>query len=107
MLPTMERKRATIALRKSERLGADAMLRVEKGMFNCGVQDCYILVRFDSNKAISFAVDRPSDHSYSMLFIKNRSRFIANLKKSKVTTIEAEFFQQGKKVFSFNPEGLS
>jgi hypothetical protein len=99
-------QRGMLQLRIHPKYGKDVMLSVERGQFLCGIYDCQIAVRFDNGKAQNFTAVPPSDHSTTMLFIKGYDRFLASARKAKKVYIEAEFYQQGTRVFEFEISGL-
>lgn len=53
-----------------------------------------------------FSAAEPADHSTTVLFLRNYDRFVTNLRKANSVSIEAQFFQQGTRVFHFNVSGL-
>lgn len=48
----------------------------------------------------------PDDHSFKLLFIRNASSFIAQARKSDKVYIEADFYQEGRRVFEFDISDL-
>jgi hypothetical protein len=99
-------QRATLTLRIHPRYGKDVTLSLEKGHFICGVFDCQVAVRFDDGKAQNFNAVGPADHSTTMLFLRGYDRFLASARKAKKVYIEAQFYQQGTRVFEFDISGL-
>lgn len=85
----------------------DVVLTISKGQFVCSTGDgCTIKVRFDSDPAISFQADGPSDGSSDVLFLKPVGKFIKNIKKAKKVIVQAEFYEEGLKEMEFSPDGL-
>jgi len=81
----------------------DAMIRISKGQFNTCFQGCKLLVKFShKKKPESYSMTTTSDHSGDVRFFRYPKALIKNLKLSKKTIIEAEFFQNGKIQFEFN-----
>jgi hypothetical protein len=99
-------QRGTLTLRVHPKYGRDVILSIDKGQFLCGIEDCTVAVRFDDAKPLSFTAVRPADHSTTSLFIRNHDRFVAAAKKAKRAYIEAQFFQQGNRVFEFDVSDL-
>jgi hypothetical protein len=99
-------QRGTLHLRIHPKYGKDVMISIEKGQFLCGIYDCQVAVRFDNGKAQNFSAVAPADHSTTMLFIRGYDRFLAGARKAKKVYIEAQFFQQGMRVFEFAISGL-
>jgi hypothetical protein len=99
-------QRGTLHLRIHPKYGKDVMLSVEKGQFLCGIYDCQVAVRFDNGKPQNFTAVGPADHSTTMLFLRGYDRFLAGARKAKKVYIEAQFYQQGMRVFEFDISGL-
>lgn len=104
--PYQGAQRARLHLRAHPRHGKDAMLRIERGQFSCGYNDCTVRARFGDGKPIEFAMSEPDDNSSETLFFQDYDRFVANLRKAPVVRIEAGFYQQGNHVFEFQTDGL-
>ncbi len=104
--PYRGRQRATLQLRIHPKYGKDVTLAVEKGQFLCGFRNCQVSVRFDNGKVQNFSAVEPADHSTTMLFIRGYDKFLAGARKAKKVYIEAQFYQQGMRVFEFDISGL-
>lgn len=65
----------------------------------------YVRVRFDNDTPILFLTE-PSDDSSNLLFLKmsNTKKFIELAKKAKTIKIEAPFFGEDWRAFTFNSE---
>jgi hypothetical protein len=100
-------QRATLELRLHPRNGRSAFIQVERGQFLCGFENCQISARFDEGKAESFRAAEPADSRTTVLFILDFGRFVSHLKNAKKVAIEAQFFQQGTRIFIFNVNGLT
>jgi hypothetical protein len=99
-------QRGTLLLRIHPKHGKDVILGIEKGQFLCGIYNCQVGVRFDNGKVQNFTAVRPADHSTTTLFLRGYDRFLAGARKAKKVYIEAQFFQQGTRVFEFDISGL-
>lgn len=97
---------AELCLRDSPEYGKDVMLSVTKGHFLCRYNGCTVNVKFSDKKILKYTAAEPSDYSTNILFIRNFKSFVKNLKTSKETIIEAEFYQQGSRQMIFNTENL-
>ena len=97
----------TLALRVHPRWGKDVFLYLERGQFLCGTEECTVLVRFDDGPPQRFNASEASDNSTEILFIRDYPRFVGRIKKAKHVAIEAQFFQEGSKVFQFDVAGLN
>lgn len=104
--PYQGEQRAMLMLRLHPRWGRDAYLSIERGQFLCRTDDCTLRVRFDDGPAQAFSATEPADNSSNLLFFSNYSRFVGALKKSKTVAIEAQFYQEGARVFTFDTAGL-
>lgn len=98
---------AILILRSHPKYGKDVMLSIDKGQFLCGIDECNISVKFGDSKAEVFSAGEPSDNRTTTLFIRGFDRFLSKAKKSKTIKIEAQFYQEGNRVFEFNSEGLN
>jgi hypothetical protein len=97
---------ARLSLRVHPRYGKDVFLAVERGQFLCGLEDCTVEVSFDGAKPQTYRVVEPSDHCTTMLFIQDYDSFVAKARKAKIVKIEAQFYEEGNRVFEFHVEGL-
>lgn len=85
----------------------EAMVTITKGMFTCESYDnCYISAKFDNSPIEKYTVLKTQDHSNNVFFIKNESKFIKQIIKSKKLIIEATFYKEGNQQFKFNLEGF-
>lgn len=98
---------ATLQVRGMKGRSLDVLLLIERGQFNCRIDRCEVLVRFDDGKPVKYSAAPPSDHSSDAVFINSEPRFLAALKKSTRVRIEAELFRQGSRVFEFKTAGLN
>jgi hypothetical protein len=104
--PYRGEQRGTLTLRSHPKYGKDVILSIEKGQFICRIDECAVAVRFDDGKPQNFSAIGPADHSTTSLFIRGHDRFVTAAKKAKRVFIEAQFFQQGTRVFEFEIVGL-
>ena len=105
--PYQNPQRATLQLRKHPEYGNDVILSIEKGQFICGVSSCSVQVKFGEGKATKYSASEPADNSSTVLFISDFASFVANTKKSKKVYIEAQFYQEGNRVFEFETSNLN
>ena len=99
-------QRAWLQLRSHPRYGKHVILSIERGQFLCGIDPCNVTVRFDQGTPQTYTALEPADHSTTVLFIRNYDRFLANLRKSRQVYLEAQFYQEGPRVFEFDVAGL-
>lgn len=99
-------QRATLTIRKHPRWGTSVYVAIEKGQFVCGYDDCDVRVRFAKGGAQRMSASEPDDHSSNLLFISNASSFIAQARKSDKVFVEANFYQEGSRVFEFDISDL-
>lgn len=89
-----------ITIRQAKRSGTDVILGISKGQFN----GQYVSVKFDDNAAKKYKAYSADDGSLDVLFIDNAKDFIAKAKTAKTIKIEAEFYQEGNRVFIFTAD---
>lgn len=99
-------QRATLQLRNHPKYGRDVILSIERGQFLCSYDECNVQVRFGTGKPVTFSVSEPADHSTTVLFINDYARFVLKAKKANKVSVEAQFFQEGTRVFEFDIAGL-
>ncbi|SCZ47304.1 MULTISPECIES: hypothetical protein [unclassified Pseudomonas] len=99
-------QRATLTIRKHPRWGTSAYVAIEKGQFVCGYDDCDVRVRFSNGNAQRMSASEPDDHSSNLLFISNAASFIARARRSDKVFVEADFYQEGSRVFEFDVSDL-
>jgi len=105
--PYQGSQRAELQLRSHPKYGKDVILSIQKGQFLCnGYDGCNVSVRFDNGKPQTYRASEPSDHSTTVLFLNNYDRFLSKARKAKKAYIEAQFFQEGARVFEFDIAGL-
>lgn len=99
--------KAILFLRKHPRSGSDVMLSVSKGHFLCNSYDgCSVLIRFDDATSVKYKASSPSDHSVTTLFLEPAPQIIKALRKARTVRVEAEFYQSGSKVMTFEAANL-
>lgn len=104
--PYQGEQKAKIIIRKRKRDGTNAMFMVQRGQINMGIDGGNLLIRFDEKPPQKFGITESSDHDSKFAFITNGSKFISELKKSKKTLIQVEFFNNGIHTMEFNTEGF-
>jgi len=104
--PYIGPQRATLHLRIHPRYGKDVIITIERGQFLCDIYNSQVAVRFDNGKAQNFKAVEPADNSTTALFIRGYDKFLSGARKAKKVYIEAQFFQQGTRVFEFDISGL-
>lgn len=97
---------ASIVLRNGPKYGRDTMLQISKGQFTCGIEYCAISVKVDNRPIQTFSVSEPSDGSATTLFFNDQGQFLRSFRKAKKVMIEAQFYQEGNRQFTFSPTGL-
>jgi hypothetical protein len=101
-------QRTELTLRIHPEYGRDVILTIDRGQFLCSSYNrCQVVVRFDEGKAESYSASEPADHRTTTLFIRNYPRFVSNLRRAKKLFIQAEFYQEGSRVFEFDVAGLA
>lgn len=83
----------------------DAFFVIERGQFDCGIDRCFISYKFDDEKVERGLMNRGKD-TQAIFFIA-RALFFIKLKESKTMMVEAEFFREGRRQFTFDVAGLN
>lgn len=104
--PYQGAQRATLVLRVHPKHGRDVILTIEKGQFLCRLDECSVAVKFDQGKPRDFVAVGPADNNTTTLFIRGYERFVAAARKAKKIYVEAQFYQEGTRVFEFDVSGL-
>lgn len=104
--PYQGSQRATLTLRSHPTKGRDVIISLERAQFLCGTSGCSVGAKFDAAAPVKYAVSEPADHRSNMLFIDSDEQFVKRLRSSKTVMIEAQFYQQGSRVFEFQSAGL-
>jgi len=97
---------AAIQLRNSPKYGQDIMLRVERGQFVSSHAKEFVTARFDERRIVEFDIRESVERTTGLLFIHDDEEFISELRKAKSVKIEADFYQEGPRVFEFDVRGL-
>ena len=94
-----------VTVRQTKKSGTDVLLGISKGQFNTDIiNGQYVSVKFDDNAAKKYKTSSADDGSLDVLFIDNAKDFIAKAKTAKTIKIEAEFYQEGNRVFTFTAD---
>jgi hypothetical protein len=97
---------ATLNLRNNPSSGLNIYLSIE-GQFICSpFENGKVSAKFDDGPVRQFRCSEPSDQASGVLFINSEKAFLAELKKAKTLTVEAEFFRDGERQMTFDVHGL-
>ena len=96
----------TLTIRDSPQYGKNIYIKISKGQFNYGINGTNIKVRFDDSEPITVHCNQPSDYSTDVLFLDNFNKVLNKIKESSTMKINAEFFSEGTRTFTFKTEGL-
>lgn len=99
-------QRAGLTLRAHPRHGRDAILTFKSAQFNCGIDECRIMARFDDKPAVKFGASKPSDHSSNAVFIRDFARLVREIRGARRLRLEAEFYTAGIRTLEFDIAGL-
>jgi len=80
--------------------GQEVILKISKGQFVCGVDDCSGTINFGSGPR-PISLSEPTDNSSDTLFVTDASEIIDQLKKATRVVIELPFYQEGNRQFTF------
>ena len=105
-----------LLLMKINNKNNEVQLWISKGQFITSLDERFnyaqtqnIMVKFDETTPVSYVCALPTDGSSYVLCIglsTAKADFIKKLKKSKKVIIQATFFQEGSREFSFDVDGL-
>ena len=105
--PNRGNQHGTLRLQAHPKFGKDVILMIENGQFICRPDGCQIAVRFDDGKPSNYNASLSSGSSDASLFIhRDYDSFVSSVRNAKKVYIEAQFFQQGTRVFEFDVSGL-
>ena len=98
--------KATLTIRQRPTDGLNAFLQI-KAQFLCNqFNNETVAAKFDNLPIENYSCSEPSDGSTGFLFIRGASRFVSHLKKAKILTLEAPFYQYGRRQMQFDVSGL-
>ena len=97
---------AALQLRNSPKYGQDVMLRVERGQFVSSHTRNFVTLGFDDGELWKFDIGEPAESTTGLLFIHDNETFISQLREAKSLKIEADFYQEGPRVFEFEVDGI-
>jgi hypothetical protein len=95
---------ATLQLRKKG--GLDIILSVSKGQFTNSYSGGSVRVKFGDSPAKSYSISSSSSGSSDLIFINQTKDFVSRLKSANKIIIEAEFYQEGNKLITFQTAGF-
>jgi hypothetical protein len=98
----------SLMLREHPKHGKDVILKIERGQLLDSEYNDPVVVRFDTDKPLTFSSVGASDHSTETLFLRGNafSVFSSRLKTAKTVRIQAPIYQGGNQVFIFEVEGF-
>ena len=94
----------TVTVRQIKKYGTEVLFGISKGQFLTDIDGQYVSVKFDDNAPKKYKTYSADDGSLDVLFIDNAKDFIAKAKTAKTIKIEAEFYQEGNRVFTFTAD---
>ena len=94
----------TVTVRQIKKYGTEVLFGISKGQFLTDIDGQYVSVKFDDNAPKKYKTYSADDGSLDVLFIDNAEDFIAKAKTAKTIKIEAEFYQEGNRVFTFTAD---
>ena len=98
--------KATLTIRQRPTDGLNIFLQI-KAQFLCSqFNNETVAAKFDNLPIENYSCSEPSDGSTGFLFVRGASRFVSHLKKAKTLTLEAPFYQYGRRQMAFDVRGL-
>ncbi len=89
--------------RKGKKL--DSYIKVSKGQFLCSIEGCTVQVKVDEKPISSYSAGESDSGRSDMLFIESASRLQTALSASKQLKLQANFYQAGRRTFTFDTAG--
>jgi hypothetical protein len=107
--PYSGEQHGSLTLREHPKYGKDVVLKIERGQLLDSEYNDPVVVRFDSDKPLTFSSVGASDHSTETLFLRGNafSVFSTRLKTAKAVRIQAPIYQGGNQVFIFDVGGFN
>ena len=98
-----------LMLREHPKHGKDVVLKIQRGQLLDSEYNDPVVVRFDTDKPLTFSSVGASDHSTETLFLRGNafSVFSNRLKTAKTVRIQAPIYQGGNQVFIFEVDGFN
>lgn len=95
-------------IRDSPQFGKDMYMIISRGQFMTHYNGTKITVRFDDKEAFTVKCAESSDSDTGILFVENYyyKKMLEQLKSSDTMKINAEFFHEGTRTFTFDISGL-
>ncbi len=101
-------QRGKITIRNHPRHGNEVIFLIEKGQILCrNYEDCNIVVRFGDSPPVQWKAIGPSDSTTTVIFLRNQAEFRRRMQSSKEVRIQIPVFQEGNRIFTFEPSGFS
>jgi hypothetical protein len=97
-----------LRLEENPMSGRNVVLVIENGQFLSHRGESSVTVKFDDGSLQTFLVLPSGDGRSNVVAIDvDYDEFVAQLKAAKIMKIEAGFFQEGSRVFTFDVQGLN
>ncbi|MGP8251033.1 MAG: hypothetical protein ACLQHF_03300 [Terracidiphilus sp.] len=91
----------TICFRKGR--GLDAYFKIDKGQILCGVESCEARIKVDGGEPITVSASESNDGDPRFIFFESYPHILAIAKKAKVIKVEMLYYQEGRRVLTFEP----
>ena len=96
-----------LVIRRKKGVSKDVYIKISKGQFNSIYSvGGYVTVRFDDKPAKKYSISESLTHDSDVRFLSNESQFIKELGTAKVLKIQADFFQEGSRTFTFKVQNF-
>ncbi|MDQ2919429.1 MAG: hypothetical protein M3R10_06085, partial [Verrucomicrobiota bacterium] len=99
-------QQATLVLRFSPKDGRSVMLRVERGQFTSSYVQNFFTMKFDGGELQKFIIGESAGDDPNIMFLRDESGFIKQLKRAKKLRIETSFYHEGDQILIFDVKGL-
>jgi hypothetical protein len=96
-----------IIIRRGDRasgVGFESFAAIDRGQYHCGIDGCAVAIKFDDAPVETWPMHEGTNSQG--IFFTSTPRLVSKLKSAKSVVVEAEFFREGKRQFTFDVSGL-
>lgn len=84
----------------------NAWIRVSKGQFVCGIEDCTLRLKFDEGAIQTYRGLESESQSTGLLFLQPEAKLLKASVGAKKLKLQAIYYQEGQQVLNFDLDGL-
>jgi hypothetical protein len=91
----------------SKNPGDDVILASDGAQFECQSEGCGVAMKFDDGKVENYWAEEAASNTKGLLLERGQlERFLTSTRKAKKLMVEARFYGEGPKQFTFNVDGF-